>query len=256
VLLIGRVPPAPLSSYINILWYSEAWKPPFARQRHMPDGSMGVLIPLNDRCGEEGIVSGPRSGAIFLDTSQPQNILGIQFKYGAACRFLSIPPGAMLNEFVPLGEAARDARSLRQRLLDTPSPEAKLDVAQAWLTMRLLRGADDAEPAIAWAVGQIARRPAVRVTAVAQQIGRSSRWFADRFAHEIGLTPKLFGRVQRFQLALRHLHGGAELLDAALGAGYYDQAHFGHDFSDIAGMTPTQYLAGRTDHPNHVDLVD
>jgi AraC-like DNA-binding protein len=255
VLLIGRVPPAPLSAYISILWYSEAWKPPYARQRHMPDGSMGVIIPLNDGAREEAIVSGPRSGSIFLDTSRPFNVLGIGFKYGAASHFLTVPAGAMANEFVSLADAAPGGGTLRQQLLETPDPDAKLDLVQAWLMERLLRGVAP-EPAITWAVGELLRRPAQRVSAVADQIGRSSRWFADRFARDIGLTPKVFTRVQRFQRALRWMQRDADLADVAIRAGYYDQPHFVHDFGAIAHMTPSEYLAGRTDHPNHVDLPD
>jgi AraC-like DNA-binding protein len=256
VLLIGRVPPPPLSAYINYLWYSEGWKPVSARQRHMPDGSMGVIIPLNDGIREQAIVSGPRSSAIFLDTSRPLNILGIQFKDGAGARFLSVPPEALTNEFVPLGDVARGGSSLREQLLEIPDANARLDRAQQWLMVRCLRNAAGPEPAVAWAVHELRRQPTLRVSVVADRIGRSSRWFADRFSRDIGLTPKVFSRLQRFQLALRRMHHGIDLVEVALASGYYDQAHFVHDFGTIAGMTPTAYLAGRTDHPNHVDLRD
>ena len=61
--------------------------------------------------------------------------------------------------------------------------------------------------AILWAVSQL-RRPQTRVAEVSTRIGRGSRWFTDRFARVVGLTPKVFSRVQRFQSALRRIHRG------------------------------------------------
>jgi len=40
----------------------------------------------------------------------------------------------------------------------------------------------------------------------------------------------------------------------ALDCGYYDQAHFNHDFLAFAGITPLQYLERKTPHVNHVPM--
>jgi AraC-like DNA-binding protein len=89
---------------------------------------------------------------------------------------------------------------------------------------------------------------------VTTQVGRSSRWFIDRFASDVGLTPKVFSRVQRFQAALRDAHRrpSVDLADLAAAAGYFDQAHLTHEFNRIAGMSPSVLLAGRTEFLNHV----
>ncbi len=62
----------------------------------------------------------------------------------------------------------------------------------------------------------------------------------------MGLAPKAYARVARFQRALAALHaGGRGLSDVALRAGYYDQPHMNADFRALAGMTPGEYLAAR-----------
>jgi methylphosphotriester-DNA--protein-cysteine methyltransferase len=68
------------------------------------------------------------------------------------------------------------------------------------------------------------------------------------------LTPKTFSRVQRFQSALRHVHGDAslDLADLAVSSGYYDEAHLIHEFNRLAGMPPSALLARRTEFLNHV----
>jgi AraC-like DNA-binding protein len=109
-------------------------------------------------------------------------------------------------------------------------------------------------PAVAFAVRSLAG--ACRVSEVVDRVGLSSRRFIEVFHHQIGLTPKVFQRVCRFQRALRTLHNGAapDLADLALNCGYYDQPHFINDFRTFSGMTPLEYLTVATPHLNHVPL--
>ena len=98
----------------------------------------------------------------------------------------------------------------------------------------------------------------MRVSDVAERAGMGSRRFMEKFREQTGLAPKAFQRVRRFQQVLQSLHT-SERFDgsfAALAAdcGYYDQAHFIHDFRRFAGMTPRDYLAAATPHLNHVPL--
>lgn len=54
---------------------------------------------------------------------------------------------------------------------------------------------------------------------------------------------KVYARLVRFDRVLRV--PGARLTDVALDAGYYDQAHVDAEFRDLAGLTPTAFLAAR-----------
>jgi transcriptional regulator GlxA family with amidase domain len=86
--------------------------------------------------------------------------------------------------------------------------------------------------------------------------GLSHRRFAELFARQVGLTPKVHARIQRFQRA-RRMAGACSRPDwssiAAL-SGYSDQAHLSRDFGLFSGLTPTSYLReqGKPVVPNHV----
>jgi len=73
----------------------------------------------------------------------------------------------------------------------------------------------------------------------------------------VGLTPKLYCRVQRFQQVLRLLDTGRpfDWANVALACGYYDQAHFIRDFRAFSGLSPTTYLRNRGEHLNHVPMT-
>jgi AraC-like DNA-binding protein len=100
------------------------------------------------------------------------------------------------------------------------------------------------------------------VAGVTDQIGLSPKRFIQVFRDQTGFTPKVFCRIRRFQQALDHMEGctegrgSVEWADVALDCGYFDQAHFIHDFRAFSGINPTSYLAHRTPHRNHVPLLD
>lgn len=258
-MLIALAPPPPLSRYVEALWYAADWKPAHHSERHMPDGAVNLIVSLNDDGAgpaESAMMIGARTEASFLDTSTPHTVIGAYFTRGGAFPFVNIPLTELTNIEAALADVA-GAPTLRDHLLDARDPYARLLRLEDWL-MRGLTRVPPGEPAIAWAVAQLERQPHLRVSAVAEHIGRSSRWFTDRFSSEVGLTPKAFSRIRRFHQALRQLHAGThlDLADLAASVGYYDQAHFTHDFRAIAGITPGAYLSARTEHPNHVAILD
>ena len=71
---------------------------------------------------------------------------------------------------------------------------------------------------------------------VIDAIGISARRFEQLFAEQVGLTPKLFCRIQRFQRVLHLINEQADIdwSDIALSCGYFDQSHFIHDFQSFS----------------------
>lgn len=95
-------------------------------------------------------------------------------------------------------------------------------------------------------VQSAARRLASRnVASVAEDLGISERHLRRVFHEVIGLSPKTFFKLMRFERALKAAKDGWDLSwsDIAVGAGYYDQAHLIADFRSIAGATPREFLA-------------
>ena len=93
---------------------------------------------------------------------------------------------------------------------------------------------------------------------VTRQTGLSHRRFIEVFRDQVGLTPKVYWRLQRFRQVLQRVHRAprVEWADLALECGYYDQAHFIRDFRAFSGLSPSAYLAQRGEHLNHVPLSD
>ena len=92
-------------------------------------------------------------------------------------------------------------------------------------------------------------RGVVRIENLTRGYGLGRRQFERRFSASIGLTPKLFARVARFQTALdtKVAFPNRRWLDIAHGLGYHDQMHLIHDFHDLAGAPPEATMASLGD---------
>jgi len=202
---------------------------------------------------------GAHSEFFVIDTAQQHSVAGVHFKPGGAFPFLDPPASELHNTLVSLEDLwGRLARHLRERLLEAPTPQARFRILEQTL---LARAAERLQrhPAVAFALHEFHGLPHTRTIAdVTGQIGLSAKRFIDLFSGEVGLTPKLFCRVRRFQRVLRRIGAGRPVEWAAVAAdcGYFDQSHFIHDFRAFSGINPSTYIAQRTEHLNHVPLDD
>jgi len=168
--------------------------------------------------------------------------LGVQVELtpeGALALFGAV--GELNDAVVPLDEAlGGDAARLLERLAETPSWAERLDVLDEAL------GRTDPVPAltpeVAWLRRQVlATQGRARVEPLMDETGWSRRLVTERFQRQLGLSPKAYARLVRFQHASALLtapRAGRTLADVAMEAGYYDQSHLTRDFAALAGMTP------------------
>lgn len=101
----------------------------------------------------------------------------------------------------------------------------------------------------------VASRGSTSVEALAAHVGWSRRHLTSRFNTEIGLSPKVAIRIVRFEWACELLisNRDASLADVAAKAGFYDQSHLNREWSDLAGCSPTAWLAEELHDPPRLD---
>lgn len=266
-----HVPRPPLSDFVELFWLYEGYDAPHAKERVLPDGSMELVINLRDdelrvydrrdtdlfRSFRGYLVSGAHSEYVVIDTDSQDSLVGVHFKPGGAFPFLGLPAGELRDAHASLDElwGAR-AIELRDRLLEAETPEAKFNILEHALLTQAAR-LPRRHPAVTFALKEFQDVSRSRtISEVTGQVGLSPRRFIQVFREEVGLTPKLFCRVRRFQEVVRLTQRGqhVEWGDVALACGYFDQAHFIHDFRAFSGLSPTTYLADRGEHLNHVAL--
>lgn len=98
------------------------------------------------------------------------------------------------------------------------------------------------------AISQIINHPQIDVNTLAESTCLGYRQFKRVFTNQVGMSPKEYHRVVRFQRALYLLQNnpGMEFVDLAFSCGFYDPSHLVKDFKEFSGCSPTQYLSSRS----------
>jgi transcriptional regulator GlxA family with amidase domain len=88
------------------------------------------------------------------------------------------------------------------------------------------------------------RRGATRIDALARDLTLSMCQYERRFSEEIGVTPKLFARITRFQFALdaKRVTPVRSWLSIAHDLNYFDQTHIIQDFQSLRGDAPSRLI--------------
>lgn len=189
------------------------------------------------------ILVGPQVSRLALHFPAEHLMLCAAFWPGGLHRLLGVPVAEMLDYSVEsralLGPAVGEVEA---RLAEAPDYATMLAVLEAYLLRMLRRLRPHTE------------RPLDRLGASLDQLAAeaclSPRQFERNFVERVGLSPKLFARIARFDQAfgLKERRPGLDWLAVAVQCGYYDYRHLVRDFRAFAGVTPPQLLAAETAH--------
>jgi AraC-like DNA-binding protein len=164
------------------------------------------------------------------------------------------PPAARMLLGLPLVELAHravdledllgaGARELPERLAGLPDWPARFALMDAVVARRLAVAAPPPSAVLhAWS-RIVATGGRVRVGELSAETGLSARHLGARFRDELGLPPKQYARVVRFERAAAALRADPRTPLAALaaGAGFADQAHLTREFRALGDTTPAAF---------------
>jgi AraC-like DNA-binding protein len=173
--------------------------------------------------------------------------LGVQVELTPAGALALFGDVRTLNDSViPLDQAlGTSASRLVERLAETPSWQERLDLLDA--TFGRLEDVPGLTSEVAWLRGQLeCSHGRARVEPLMDETGWSRRHVTEHFRRQLGVSPKSYARLLRFEYA-RDLLGQKQesrtIADVAMKAGYYDQSHLTRDFLALGGVTPGSFLA-------------
>ncbi len=270
-MFLRQRPAAALAAHVECLWYSARGALPHTRERSLPTGRVDIVVPLlQDHLirydDEHGLVSRRLRGAIVQGpfdrfgvrgTEGPSAVLGVHFRPAGAAAFFGGALSALRGHTELLEDLWGSAvRTLHERLLAAASPQHALLIMQEHLVQRLL-DAPPVDPLATFALTAFQRDPtSARVGVVQRASGSTAAQFIRRFEQAVGLTPKRYARVLRFNALLPALVrcGPRDWAQFAASSGYADQSHLIREFRQLAGMAPGAYKPLRSDQPTHVAL--
>jgi AraC-like DNA-binding protein len=255
---VGR-PAPPLRPFVGR--YTGYWLDGFGPGTHqgLPSGSLTMVLTLGPPVdltvlpdpnlppvSYDALVGGLHAAPVTISYEQVQRGVQVDLTPFGARALFGVPAGELGSSVVGLDALlGRRADQWLDRLRSAPTWAARFAVLDHVLLAALVDGPPPpAEVVRAWD-RLVATGGGIEVGALASEVGWSRRHLAQRFQQELGLAPKVAGRVLRFDRARLLLGRPARPGIAAVAArcGYYDQAHLTRDFRELAGMSPTAWLA-------------
>jgi AraC-like DNA-binding protein len=260
-----HIPRSALGQHVEWLWYYDELQADHDREHVLPDGAFDLIINLEDRprklfdrekagrfnSFKRGWLSGGHAEFLIIDVLEGATMIGAHFRPGGAARFLGLPASELCRQVVEVDAVwGAGIWEWRDRLLAARGAREKFAVFEQMLLHRMAAAGakSGGNPGVTWAIGQFMSEPHLQsIAAVSHSLGVSHKQFIEQFRREVGLTPKLFCRIRRFQEVLGRIHAQKSVnwADVACSCGYFDQAHFVNDFMAFAGLNPTAYMDRR-----------
>ncbi len=259
--------PAPpdLADWIVSFWQLEGAAikdPSLVGQRVLPDGFPELIVHLQTpyqrrQRGQlhqdpKAFVFGQLCEPIELHSDQSVLAIGARLHPAALAQLASLPGHEFHQGPIPLRDLwGAEGRALERRMRASASTSGALELLVS--TLRRLRQRKPstsrqqlAVHATAW-IHQTQGRGSIHN--LSNYLGYSRRHIERLFNENLGISPKFFARLHRFQALQRTIASVSDLdwLTLAIDSGYADQAHMIREFREFSGQTPLEFVS--SNHP-------
>ena len=248
--------PSPdLAPHVANFWFMRGRGPSAMPEGHriLPDGCAEFVFQLGApfrereadgtwRLQDSLLLVGQMERRVDVQPSGAIHTVGVHFHPAGLGAFVSGDLRRFTGRIQPLDDAlSENLGPLVRKLKAARTDRVRVPILENFLRERR-RPADDAMGLAAQGLSEAAG--AIDIDAMARRLGLSDRQFRRRFEAAVGLPPKRFSRLIRFQRVFEErLEGDARAWSrVALDCGYYDQPHFNRDFRAFTGAKPRDLL--------------
>ena len=247
-------PSVKFATVVKCYWSIESDDIVHEPQPVLPDGCPEIVFNLADRFNRlnfaggvelqpRALVAGQMRMGINIQPTGKVHLFGVRFLPAGAFGFLGSPMSEFTDRIVNASEVfGSGIDSVLQRLADADTFHRRIRLFEELLESygdRVMKSSSE----FAYALDLISDdgKP---IASVADHLGWSERRLERAFKERVGVSPKTFSRIIRFQRLLRLLESdaGLDLAAAAIDCGYYDQPHMNRDFASFAHTSPRAFL--------------
>jgi AraC-like DNA-binding protein len=252
-----QVHPA-LAPFVKCIWSQESDGTIFdaGRERILPDSCVELVIHFRDpfithfadgtsALQPQRFVVGQMKRFLEIEPAGRIGLIAVRFHARGAYLFFQRPLREVAAGIVDLEDIWKErAREVTERIALARSINARVRIIEEALLALLSKGGRFDQTVDRCLRLIDVNRGQLNVAQLAAKLGVSNRQLTRRFQHAVGLSPKEFARVSRFLHVIRCLSDRQprSLTETAMACGYFDQAHFNHEFREMAGMAPREFF--------------
>lgn len=247
-----------LNNHIESIFHIKDFMPDHSKERVVPTGHLFLIFEFdgftrhvydNETLALKGAytkawVSGMHRNYMTISAHQKSEMLVVQFKPHGAFPFLHVPLSE-LNEKVVLAEKlfGESISAVHKQILEADSQKEKFERIEEWL-LGLFSANESAPSGLIDILENLTKAPSANFSKLIEAYPNSQKHLIDQFKKYVGLTPKYFHRIQRFNEILKKIQGEETIQwsDIAYQCGFADQSHFIKEFKHFSGFNPKQYI--------------
>lgn len=264
-------PRTPLGQFVKFLLYYEGIEVAHKVDRFLPNGDTEILIDFHDTpqfiYDNESLkevqacnriwASGVRTEPITIPSGNKSAMMVIMFKKGMAAPFFPFPMNEICDSVVDADLIwGVEFAELRERLLAEKGIARRFEMVEDFLLSKFLSRLD-LNPCVQYAINEMSTRPdRLSIARMNAKIGYSQKHFTEMFRRQVGITPKAYLKIMRFQKAVKTIDAtpAIDWTETAIECGFYDQAHFINDFRHFSGFTPDRYAKIHKHYQNYIPV--
>lgn len=261
-----------LAKQVKLYWSIEDMVDGFQheRERIFPDGCIELIFNYSDRwrkydtetefhIQEPCFIHGQLKTFFELQALGKIGVFSARMHPAGLQPFIDFDVDTFTGNTLTIAQVwGKDGEALEKRMLACSTNEERVAVLEEFLLGKRKEYKIDNAPvehcvdAMIKSVGNIA------VDELADELKISKRQLERRFTAAVGITPKLFARITRFQNMLQLIENKEfkNFTTIAYEGGFYDQAHFIKDFKDFTGLNPKQYFSENLEMVKHFSFDD
>ena len=264
-------PGLPLSQFIDFFFYYDGVHLDHSMEKLLPDGSIDLLIDLTETPkklyhNEEATsytsfkrswISGMKTNYILIDASV-SNMIGVHFKPGGCYPFVDFPMLELNDLTIDLETVwGNEANSIREAILHEPCIDRRFYILENYF---LQKGKNKMENHVLvhYSVNQLVQSPQMwTIKNLSDKTGITQKHLITLFKKYVGLSPKMFSRINKFQKVIRSIEQQKKIDWSMLAfeCGYFDQDHFIKEFQAFSGINPAAYLEKRGPYLNYLPIA-
>jgi AraC-like DNA-binding protein len=209
----------------------------------VPDGTIDLVFHCSGHHAEAFVCGSVKKGTP-LSFVPGDLYFGVRFYPSAAETILGCPLDEFTDREVPLADVIPEAQNVMEQICGSGQFASQIGLFRQF-HQRVTGGTSSVPGIVSYLLNEIHQNQGeLRIHELEEKSGYSARHIDNIFKKYVGMGPKFYSRVVRFQKTVRRLrnHLGEDLSQVAEEAGYYDQAHFINEFRTFCTMTPRQLV--------------
>jgi len=256
-----------IATYVEPLIYYKDFFPDHTIERVVPTGHVHLIFELdgfvrntfdNKTLKPNGThtkvwVSGIQQNYISISAHQNSEMFVVRFKPFGAYPFFQTSIHELSNQIQPAEIFfGTEILALRRDILMKNSAEEKFKVTEQWLN-RIFNPDKVPSSEFLKVLEEFQSNPVSKHNLVVESYPKTRKHLIDQFKKFIGVTPKYYHRILRFNEILHQINQAhkIEWSQIAYQCEYTDQSHFIKEFKHFSGINPKKFI--QEDYHNYGD---